>query len=1045
VLSNTNAGISPAYTITGGALSGISEYAVVACNAFYSTSALAGDTVLRGTGRLILASGISGNAAANYIPGIMISNTLVTLGSTLSMGTAWTGGSTNTLWGDCNGGGKYIQWAYNNTPGTLIFDNSSISLSATADTLIRIGPRQNVGSAADTTTYGLERSRHQIQFAGYRDAQIDKIGSKIVSINKQTYGGSLQQLIQSADLIFCTSPPGYGNIDDTVEHLRITDVGNIGINCNAPSVPLDITGQTRIYEATGTGTVAGTANTQPTTGIPLSAGTLTLRHGNANGQSSIVFPSAQNYGSDYGYITYMDDVSNVSGSERGRLLIGVENDLIGAATQNPQDALVLMPFGGRVGIGQMNPAYILDVSGTVRITGQLTMSSLIDMSGCNISNVNTISAYYVIGTTGNTFISSVSPLAAVNGDDTNSNRPQIEFQFKTGGYKHYIGSRHYGGLTSSASNAIDFWLYSSTGGSTASTFPGTGNVNAMTVTAGGVGINQSNPIGTLHVKTSSGTPAYTGWDSKWMIVTSASNSGTTANTPALGLGYGGNTAYITSLEPQVSWRNLEIGGSNIYLITTGGGNVGIDCNAPQVKLDVNGIVGISGNPGNGHLILFNSTKSVIFRNDSNTFYFLIGSSLTSSWNSLRPFSFNLTSGDVSMAHNLTLSGNLYTCNIYAVSGNNLNLNGNGCNIGITGSTISIAGNVDGNTYKLGQFSNIYTNSTDLTLSANYGHNLVLQGTLINAQTTLNMSGCNISNVCNIIGNGGTVTLSNSYDINILCGHNIYTYTNAGSYNGIYSCNGGIGLRPDQNVYIYGGSNAINLQSFTLVQHDGSIYDGLGLQVYNTASNGVPATPTSRYGSIWVSGNAHYTNAESGNSLVLDVGGYGGNIFGGILQSNYGFLSLGTISGGASNTERIRIIGTSGNVGINTTTPVTTLDVNGGLTVRNGIRPPFSNVSASNITTDPYSYGTYYYITGALSTITVGAPLSTADSNAFWLFRNATSSYQYVTVTWPTIGGTAPSPSTDSFSIAPMNSMSIMYTPAVGDYGYYSNVFNWAIF
>lgn len=134
-----------------------------------------------------------------------------------------------------------------------------------------------------------------------------------------------------------------------------------------------------------------------------------------------------------------------------------------------------------------------------------------------------------------------------------------------------------------------------------------------------------------------------------------------------------------------------------------------------------------------------------------------------------------------------------------------------------------------------------------------------------------------------------------------------------------------------------------------------------------------------------------------------------------------------------------------NMSNNTISNVSNLDVNGGLTVRNGIRPPFSNIKASAITTDATSYGTYYYMTATVSTITIGAPASTADSNAFWLFRNATSSYQNIVVTWPTIGGTAPYPSTDTFVVPPMNSMSIMYTPANGDYGSYSGVFNWAVF
>ena len=194
------------------------------------------------------------------------------LGNTMSMGTAasWVSGATHTLYGDtASVGTKYIQWAYNNTPGTTIADAASLNLA---------------------------------------------------------------------------SP-------------------NVGINCNAPALPLDITGQTRIYEATGTGTVSGTANTMPTSGIATSTGSLTIRHGNAPGQSSIVFPSAINYGSDYGYITFMDDVSNRS-AETCRLLIGCENDL--GMSAGP-DAVVLQPFGGYVGIGQMNPTYALDVNGNQQV------------------------------------------------------------------------------------------------------------------------------------------------------------------------------------------------------------------------------------------------------------------------------------------------------------------------------------------------------------------------------------------------------------------------------------------------------------------------------------------------------------------------------------------------------------------------------------------------------------------------------------------------------------------------------------------------------
>ena len=42
---------------------------------------------------------------------------------------SWTTGSVHTLFGDVPAGGKYLQWSYNNNPGTLITDNHSINIS----------------------------------------------------------------------------------------------------------------------------------------------------------------------------------------------------------------------------------------------------------------------------------------------------------------------------------------------------------------------------------------------------------------------------------------------------------------------------------------------------------------------------------------------------------------------------------------------------------------------------------------------------------------------------------------------------------------------------------------------------------------------------------------------------------------------------------------------------------------------------------------------------------------------------------------------------
>jgi hypothetical protein len=124
------------------------------------------------------------------------------------------------------------------------------------------------------------------------------------------------------------------------------------------------------------------------------------------------------------------------------------------------------------------------------------------MNGYSIDSVGTLTASKLIGTTGNTPIASISPLAAINGNDSAGGiKSQIEFQYhSSGGYKHYISSRHNGAVANDTGNAIDFWIYSASGGGgNSSTQPGTGNVSTMSVTAKGVGVFKFVPAYALDV------------------------------------------------------------------------------------------------------------------------------------------------------------------------------------------------------------------------------------------------------------------------------------------------------------------------------------------------------------------------------------------------------------------------------------------------------------------------------------------------------------------------------------------------------------------
>ncbi|MES2554632.1 MAG: hypothetical protein V4604_00700 [Bacteroidota bacterium] len=116
-----------------------------------------------------------------------------------------------------------------------------------------------------------------------------------------------------------------------------SESGKTGIGTKTPS------GRLQVYEETGSAPAAD-------------SGTFVLEHGDAKGQSSIVFKTKTNRPADIGYISWQEDSSEVPGANI--LTIGTQ-----AA---PANHVALMP-GGNVGIGTKAPAAKLDVNGSVRL------------------------------------------------------------------------------------------------------------------------------------------------------------------------------------------------------------------------------------------------------------------------------------------------------------------------------------------------------------------------------------------------------------------------------------------------------------------------------------------------------------------------------------------------------------------------------------------------------------------------------------------------------------------------------------------------------
>jgi len=181
----------------------------------------------------------------------------------------------------------------------------------------------------------------------------------------------------------------------------------------------------------------------------------------------------------------------------------------------------------------------------------------------------------------------------------------------------------------------------------------------------------------------------------------------------------------------------------------------------------------------------------------------------------------------------------------------------------------------------------------------------------------------------------------------------------------------------------------------------------------TSNLGVGVAPISTAGSVNVAGGYYVNGVQlSGGSAISTYSNAGAVIF-----------ATGTSTGlqGSSNL----FFSNRSNLGIQTTTPATALDVNGGVTIRNGYRPLYSNVVTTPLTVAANSYGTHFNITtSTLNAITIPTITWATDSNAYWVFRNNTGTYLSITFTYTSAGTTAP---TNPVTIPPANSITMMMT------------------
>lgn len=126
-----------------------------------------------------------------------------------------------------------------------LLELAASTVAASSSTTLRIGGIVSTYTAGNYLAVGQEVNRHSIVFSSWRDAQTDTLGAKIQAINYTSYasgGGTNFHLVQTTDLAFYTLGVMPTTTDATVERMRITSAGNVGIGTTDPKSTLHVSG-----------------------------------------------------------------------------------------------------------------------------------------------------------------------------------------------------------------------------------------------------------------------------------------------------------------------------------------------------------------------------------------------------------------------------------------------------------------------------------------------------------------------------------------------------------------------------------------------------------------------------------------------------------------------------------------------------------------------------------------------------------------------------------------------------------------------------------
>jgi len=183
-----------------------------------------------------------------------------------------------------------------------------------------------------------------------------------------------------------------------------------------------------------------------------------------------------------------------SQSNTGALFIGGAATFVNSSNTGTLGVAGLATFvnssnTGTLGVAGLATFVNSSNTGTLGVAGLATFVNSSNTGTLGVAGITTHSSNVGIFTTGvlNTQLDILGGHASFGSGGSNL----IAFQIYGGGYRHFITTRH-NSAANVNTNAIDFWLNNTTtsGGSSTS---GTGNVNTMSITAAGLGVNCNLP------------------------------------------------------------------------------------------------------------------------------------------------------------------------------------------------------------------------------------------------------------------------------------------------------------------------------------------------------------------------------------------------------------------------------------------------------------------------------------------------------------------------------------------------------------------------